>query len=76
MCTIVEFSCLLDINSIKKFNEKLEVYAPLARNIQSVYPDYKFEIVLVVLGTMEYVLDSKVKKSNCYLQKASEIYLW
>ena len=30
VCTIVEFSCPLDINTTRKFSEKLEVYASLA----------------------------------------------
>ena len=32
MCMIVEFSCPLDINTIKKVSEKIEVYTPLVRN--------------------------------------------
>ena len=31
---IVEFSCPLDINTIKKASEKLEVYPPLVRILQ------------------------------------------
>ena len=30
---IVEFSCWLDINTVKKISEKLEVYALLVRNL-------------------------------------------
>ena len=75
VCTIVEFSCPLDINAIKKVSEKLEVYAPLVRNLQIMYPGYKFEIAPIVVGAMGYVpkclvtylkwLDSKAEKSNC-----------
>ena len=42
VCTIVEFSCPLDINAVKKVREELEVYAPLVRNLQIMYPGYKF----------------------------------
>ena len=44
VCTIVEFSCPLDIKTIKKVREKLEVHAPLVRNLQVLHPSYKFEI--------------------------------
>ena len=55
VCTIVEFSCPLDINARKKVSEKLEVYAPLVRNLQIMYPGYKFEIAPIVVGAMGYV---------------------
>ena len=53
--TIVEFSCPLDISTTKKVSKKFEVYAPLVRNLQIMYPGYKFEIAPVVVGAMEYV---------------------
>ena len=52
VCTIVEFSCPLDINTTKKVSEKLEVYAPLFRNLQILHPSYKFEIAPIVVGAM------------------------
>ena len=55
VCTIVEFSCPLDINTTKKVSEKLEVYAPLVRNLQILHPRYKFEIAPIVVGAMGYV---------------------
>ena len=55
VCTIVEFSSPLDINAIKKVSEKLEVYASLVRNLQIMYPGYKFEIAPIVVGAMGYV---------------------
>ena len=55
VCTIVEFSCPLDINITKKVSEKLEVYAPLVRNLQILHPRYKFEIAPIVVGAMGYV---------------------
>ena len=55
VCTIVEFGCPLDINAIKKVSVKLEVYAPLVRNLQIMCPGYKFEIAPIVVGAMGYV---------------------
>ena len=49
MCTIVAFSCSLDINITKKVNEEFLVYAPLVRNLQICY---KFEIASIVVGAM------------------------
>ena len=55
VCTIVKFSCPLDINTTKLSSEKLEVYAPLVRNLQILHPSYKFEIAPIVVGAMMYV---------------------
>ena len=41
ICSIIEFSCPLDININKKVNKKLENYGPLVRNLQIMYPEYK-----------------------------------
>ena len=54
VCTTVEFSCLLDINTTKKVNEKLE--ALLFRNLEILHAGYKFEIAPIVVGAMGYVL--------------------
>ena len=53
--TIVEFSCPLDRNVTEKVNEKLEVYAPLVRNLQIRHHGYKFKIAPMVAEAMEYV---------------------
>ena len=42
----------LDINTTKKVSEKLEVYAPLVRNLQILHPGYKFEIAPIAVGAM------------------------
>ena len=55
MCKIDELSCALDKNTTKKVSEKLEVYASLVRNLQIMYPGYKFEIAPIVVGEMGYV---------------------
>ena len=51
-CTIIEFSCPLEINTTRKVSEKREVYAPLVRNLQILHPSYKFEIAPIVVGAM------------------------
>ena len=47
VCSIIEFSCPLDININKKVNEKLENYGPLARNLQIMYLEYKLLLLLL-----------------------------
>ena len=75
VCTIVEFSCPLDINAIKKVSEKLEVYAPLVRNLQIMYPGYKFEIAPIVVGAMGYVSKCLVTYLNMVGFEGKEIKL-
>ena len=58
VCTTVEFRCLLDINTTKKVNEKLE--ALLFRNLEILHAGYKFEIAPIVVGAMGYVLKYQV----------------
>ena len=55
VCSIVEFSCPADINVTKKENEKMNIYGPLIRNMQMMYPKYKFKMIPVVIGTLGYV---------------------
>ena len=74
---IVEFSCWLDINTVKKVSEKLEVYAPLVRNLRIMYPGYKFEIAPIVVGALGYVpkfIVTYLKTVN--IQNASKMYFW
>ena len=44
MSNIVEISCPVDTNISKKIEEKLSNYGPLVRNIQMMYPEYKFMV--------------------------------
>ena len=55
ICSIIEFGCPSDINIIRKVNEKLKKYGLLVRNLQIMYPVYKFKVAATVIGTMEYV---------------------
>ena len=66
--------------------EKLEVYAPLVRNLQILHPSYKFEIAPIVVGAMGYVPKCLVtylkmvgfegKDSKLLILNGREIYFW
>ena len=66
LCSIIEFSCPADINISKKINEKMNSYGPLLRNLQILYPEYKFEMIPIVVGALGYVL-------NCLTQYLSQL---
>ena len=55
VCTVVDFSCPLDLNITKKVAEKKNNYRPLICNMQIMYPNYKFEMISVVIGCLGYV---------------------
>ena len=60
LCSIIEFSCPLDTNISRKVNERLETYGPLVRNLQILYPDCKYEVAPIIIGTMGYVPKSLI----------------
>ena len=49
---MVEFSCPADINVSKKVSEKENIYGPLIRSMQLLYPDYKFEFIPIIVGAL------------------------
>ena len=55
ICTINDFSCPLDSNISKKVSEKKNNYGPLVRNMQIIYPNYKFEMIPIIVGCLGYV---------------------
>ena len=55
VCTVVDFSCPLDSNITKKVAEKKNNYEPLIRNMQIMYPNYKLEMIPVVIGCLGFV---------------------
>ena len=63
ICKIIEISCPADVNITKKVEEKLNNYGPLIRNLQMMYPHYKFQMVPIVIGAL------------CYVPKYLEIYI-
>ena len=42
ICKIIEISCPADVNITKNFEENLNNYGPLIRDLQIMYPHYKF----------------------------------
>ena len=55
MCKIIETSWQADVDITKKVEEKLNNYGPLIRNLQIMYPHYKFQMVQIVIGALGYV---------------------
>ena len=55
ICTIVEVSCPADVSISRKIDEKLNNYAPLVRNMQIMYSNYKFVVVPIIIGGLGYV---------------------
>ena len=51
-CNIVEISCPANTNISKKVEEKLNNYGPLVRNMQMMYPEYKFMVNPIIIGTL------------------------
>ena len=61
-CYIVEFSCPSDVNVTSKITEKENNYAPLIRNLQILYTDYKYTFTPIIVGALGTV--PKSLKSN------------
>ena len=55
LCSIIKFNCPAVINIPRKINEKMNTYGLLLRNLQILYPEYKFEMIPVVVGALGYV---------------------
>ena len=54
-CSVVEVSCPLDINVVRKIQEKEDIYGPLMRSLQIQYPKYTFRFIPVIIGATGYV---------------------
>ena len=52
---MVEFNCPADINVSKKVSEKENIYGPLIRSMQLLYPDYKFEFIQIIVGALDSI---------------------
>ena len=55
ICSIVEFSCPADINTTQKVNDQINVYGLLIRNLQIMYPKYKFNTIPIIVGALGYI---------------------
>ena len=51
-CQVVEFSCPEDINVSNKVSEKENIYSHLIRSMQLPKPDYKFELIPIIIGAL------------------------
>ena len=60
ICQIIEFSCPCDVNLIGKTSEKINTYGPLIRNLPVSYPEYRFEMIPVIIGALGYVAKSLI----------------
>ena len=58
ICQIIEFSCPCDVNLIGKTSDKINTYGPLIRNLQISYPQYRFEMIPIIIGALGYVAKS------------------
>ena len=51
-CQVVELSCPADVNVSKKVSEKENIYGPLIRSMQLLYPDYQLEFIPIIVGAL------------------------
>ena len=51
----MEFSCPSDVNISNNIQEKMNNNAPLLRNMQIIYPDYRLEMMPIIVGTLGFV---------------------
>ena len=58
ICQIIEFSCPCDVNLIGKTSDKINTYGPLIRNLQISYPQYRFEMIPIIIGALGFVAKS------------------
>ena len=76
-CSVIEISCPADVNITRKTNEKLQKYAPLLRNPQMMYNDYKFQMIPFIIGAFGFALsDLKIltkKETKSLIRKLQTI---
>ena len=51
-CDVIEFSCPADVNVANKVGEKENIYGPLLRNLQLLYPEYRYSFVPIIVGAL------------------------
>ena len=54
-CSVIELSCPADINLAQKVNDKINVYGILIRNLQILHPQYKFDMIPIIVGALGYI---------------------
>ena len=60
ICQIIELSCPSDVNLIGKTRNKINAYVPLIQNLQISYPQYRFEMIPIIIGALGYVAKSLI----------------
>ena len=55
LCYIIKFSCPADTNIVDKVSEKENIYGPLIRNMQTMYENYSFMFIPIIVGALGYV---------------------
>ena len=55
---IIEYSCPADVNVSKKVLEKENIYGPLIRNMQLLYPKFQFTFVPIIIGALGCIPNS------------------
>lgn len=55
VCTSINFSCPLEPSIAKKVVEKKKNYEPLLCNMQIIYTNHKFEMILIIAGCLGYL---------------------
>ena len=69
-CSVIEISCPADVNITRKTNDKVQKYAPLLRNLQMMYNDYKFELIPIIIGAFGFIPnDLKISLENLNFDK-------
>ena len=63
LCSIVKFSCPADTKIMQKVN-KICVYGLLIHNLQTMYPQYKYNMIQIIVGALGFIL----KFLTSYLQ--------
>ena len=53
--SIVELSCPADINITQKDDDNINVYGLLIRNLRIMYPQYKFNMIPIIVGALGYI---------------------
>ena len=51
-CDVIEFSCPADVNVANKVGGKENIYGPLLRNLQLLYPEYRYSFVPIIVGAL------------------------
>ena len=51
-CDVIEFSCPADVNVANKVGQKENIYGPLLRNLQLLYPEYRYSFIPIIVGAL------------------------